>query len=172
LSSQRTFGVVRTYGLRADQVSRATFAGRGLQKGGDYVFEVMITTTLEVPKAVLESYNKLHEIVLQLVLDDPLCQRFMMVPGVGAIVALSFEVAVDNPMRFTRSLIVSTHSGLTQRRHQSRTSIDLPATSPRWTMVGGQGLGMRIARLASMMCAIGAVAEARRYPASHVDWRL
>jgi len=27
----------------------------------------------------------------------------MMVPGVGAIVALSFEVAVDNPLRFTRS---------------------------------------------------------------------
>jgi transposase IS116/IS110/IS902 family protein len=77
-----------------------------------------------VRKAVLESYNKLHKIVLQLVLDDPLCQRFMMVPGVGAIVALSFEVAVDNPMRFTRSRIVSAHSGLTQRRHQSGTSID------------------------------------------------
>jgi transposase len=103
------------------------------------VFEVMITTTLEVRKAVLGSYNKLHKIVLQLVLDDPLCQRFMMVPGIGAIVALSFEVAVGNPMRFTRSRIVSAHSGLTQRRHQSGTSIDFAAHVTKMDDINARG---------------------------------
>ncbi len=99
------------------------------------VFEVMITTTLEVRKAVLGSYNKLHKIVLQLVLDDPLCQRFMMVPGIGAIVALSFEV-----VRFTRSRIVSAHSGLTQRRHQSGTSIDFAAHVTKMDDINARGV--------------------------------
>jgi transposase len=63
----------------------------------------------------------------------------MMVPGVGAIVALSFEVAVDNPMRFTRSRIVSAHSGLTQRRHQSGTSIDFAAHVTKMDDINARG---------------------------------
>src|SRR6185312_223478 len=119
-------GALRTYGMKVGQVSRSSFDDRvrELLDGGDYVFGVMISTMLEVRKTVLEGYNQLHKIVLQVVLHDPLCRRFMMVPGVGPIAALSFKVAVDDPRRFTRSRTVGAHFGLTPRRHQSGTSID------------------------------------------------
>jgi transposase len=175
-------GALRTYGLKVGQVGRGDFEDRvrGLMEGGDYVFEVMISTMLEVRRTVHESYNKLHKIVLQVVLHDPLCRRFMAVPGVGPIAALSFKVAVDDPARFTRSRTVGAHFGLTPRRHQSGTSIDyaghitkmgdvnvrgalceaaagLLLRTKRWSAL--KAWGLRIAKRASMMCAIVAVAR-------------
>ena len=43
----------------------------------------------------------------------------MTVPGVGAVVALTFVAAVDDPARFRRSKDVGAHFGLTPRRYQS-----------------------------------------------------
>jgi transposase len=50
---------------------------------------------------------------------DPIYQRLMTVPGVGAIVALTFRVAVDQPERFRSSKSVGACFGLTPRRYQS-----------------------------------------------------
>ena len=43
----------------------------------------------------------------------------MTTPGVGAITALTFRAAVDDPRRFRKSKIVAAHFGLTPRRYQS-----------------------------------------------------
>jgi len=43
----------------------------------------------------------------------------MSVPGVGAVTALTFKAAVDDPQRFKRSRTVAAHFGLTPRRYQS-----------------------------------------------------
>ncbi len=40
-------------------------------------------------------------------------------PGVGALVAVTFTSAIDNPARFRRSRAVGAHFGLTPRRYQS-----------------------------------------------------
>ena len=41
------------------------------------------------------------------------------VPGVGAIVAITFKSGVDDPARFRRSRDVGPHFGLTPRKYQS-----------------------------------------------------
>ena len=51
--------------------------------------------------------------------EDKLCIRFMGIPGVGEIRALSFKAAVDDPARFKSSRTVGAHFGLTPRRFQS-----------------------------------------------------
>lgn len=51
--------------------------------------------------------------------DDIICQRLMTTPGVGAISALTFKAAVDDPRRFKRSRTVGAHFGMTPRRFQS-----------------------------------------------------
>ncbi|HEV2548099.1 MAG TPA: IS110 family transposase [Stellaceae bacterium] len=175
-------GALRAYGLRVGQVSRGNFEDRvrELMEHADYVFEVMIATLLEVRRTVLEGYNKLHKIVLQVVIHDPLCRRFMAVPGVGPIAALTFKVAVEDPRRFARGRTVGAYFGLTPRRHQSGISIDftghiskmgdinargalceaaatLLLRSRRWSAL--KAWGMRIAKRQSMMCAIVAVAR-------------
>jgi transposase len=41
------------------------------------------------------------------------------VPGVGALVAVTFTSAVDDPARFRRSRAVGAHFGLTPKKYQS-----------------------------------------------------
>ncbi|MGY3371814.1 hypothetical protein ACVWZL_008939 [Bradyrhizobium sp. GM2.4] len=50
---------------------------------------------------------------------DSAVRRMMTVPGVGALVALTFRATVDDPKRFKKSTNVSAHFGLTPRRYQS-----------------------------------------------------
>jgi transposase len=175
-------GSIRTYGLRMVHVGRKGFEARvrELMEGVDLVLETMISTMLDVRRNVLEGFNRLHEILLKIVMHDPICRRFMAVPGVGPIAALSFKVAVDDPHRFARSRTVGAHFGLTPRRHQSGTSVDFAghiskqgdfnvrgalceaATSlltrvQRWSAL--KAWGMKIAKRSSMMCAIVAVAR-------------
>jgi transposase len=47
------------------------------------------------------------------------CRRLMTVPGVGAVVAVTFKATVDDPARFARSKAVGAHLGLTPKRYQS-----------------------------------------------------
>jgi transposase len=57
--------------------------------------------------------------MLATVREDAVCRRLMTVPGVGALVAVTFTSAVDNPARFPRGRAVGAHFGLTPKRHQS-----------------------------------------------------
>ena len=57
--------------------------------------------------------------VRQLAKGDPACRRMMSMPGVGAVVALTYRSAVDDPGRFTSSKKVGPWVGLTPSRNQS-----------------------------------------------------
>jgi transposase len=46
-------------------------------------------------------------------------RRLMTLPGVGAVVSLTYRAAVDDPTRFAKSKAVGAFFGLTPRRHQS-----------------------------------------------------
>ncbi len=54
---------------------------------------------------------------------NPVCQRFMSVPGVGAITALSFFTAIEEPARFRHADDVAAYLGLTPRVYQSGESL-------------------------------------------------
>jgi transposase len=49
----------------------------------------------------------------------PVCARFLEIPGVGHISALSFYSAVEDPHRFAHSCDVGAYLGLVPRRYQS-----------------------------------------------------
>jgi transposase len=75
--------------------------------------------------ALWNEYRKLHDFVVKLVARNQLCRRFMAIPGIGPVTALSFMTAIDNPSRFRRSRDVAAYFGLTSRRWQSGSSIDV-----------------------------------------------
>lgn len=54
---------------------------------------------------------------------NPICRRFVAVPGVGAITALSFFTAVGEPSRFRRTDDVAAYLGLTPRVYQPGESL-------------------------------------------------
>jgi transposase len=51
--------------------------------------------------------------------EVPVCQRFMEIPGVGWVCALSFYTAIEDPNRFARPEDVGAYLGLVPRRYQS-----------------------------------------------------
>lgn len=48
-----------------------------------------------------------------------MCRRFLTVPGVGLIAALTCATGVDDPARFTRARDIGPHFGLTPRTYAS-----------------------------------------------------
>ncbi len=78
-----------------------------------------IVPLLDARMALYKIYLTLHRQVQTLAKEDPICQQFMTVPGVGMIAALTYKAAVDDPGRFRKSKNVAAHFGLTPRRFQS-----------------------------------------------------
>ncbi len=66
-----------------------------------------------------KTYRELDRRVKHAASHDAICLRFMAIPGVGPIAALTFRAAVDDPARFASSRTVAAHFGLTPRRYQS-----------------------------------------------------
>jgi len=63
--------------------------------------------------------------VLRIVARDELCRRCLEIPEVAPVTALTFVTAIDDPARFRRSRDVAAYFGLTSRRRQSGSSIDI-----------------------------------------------
>jgi len=113
-------GVLRGFGLKVGPISRGRFdlRVRGLVTGQPTLEEV-IGAMLAARAALETEFKRLHRALLGLVRDDPVCRQLMSVPGVGAIVAITFKSGVDDPARFRRSRDVGPHFGLTPKKYQS-----------------------------------------------------
>ena len=83
-------------------------------------------TLLQILEPLLVARGALREQLIVLdkrvrdaIKADPVCRRLMTAPGVGAIVALTFRAAVDQPERFRSSKKVGACFGLSPRKYQS-----------------------------------------------------
>jgi transposase len=113
-------GILRGFGLKLGIVSRGRFVARVRELvAGQPMLERMAEPMLRAREALRAEYHVLHRAVLAIVREDAVCRRLMTVPGVGALVAVTFSSAVDDPARFGRSRAVGAHFGLTPKRYQS-----------------------------------------------------
>ena len=113
-------GLLRGFGLKVGAISRGRFDARIRELAdGQAMLETVIGSMLNVRKALQEEFARLHRTLVALVRADPICRQLMSVPGVGAIVAITFRSGVDDPTRFKRSRDVGPHFGLTPRKYQS-----------------------------------------------------
>ncbi|TIV96301.1 MAG: IS110 family transposase [Mesorhizobium sp.] len=119
-------GILRGYGLKVGEVSRGRFEARirELIEGHDMLATV-IGAILQARAVLWNEFTRLHRAMLKIARVDPVCQRLMSAPGVGALVALTYRSAVDNPGRFAKSRTVGAYFGLTPKKYQSgETDID------------------------------------------------
>jgi transposase len=113
-------GILRGFGLKVGVVSKGRFAVRIRELiDGQAMLERVIEPMLRAREALRAEYHALHRAVLGIVREDTICRRLMTVPGVGALVAVTFTSAVDDPARFRRSRTVGAHFGLTPKKYQS-----------------------------------------------------
>lgn len=113
-------GVLRGFGLKVGPISRGRFETRIRELvDGHAMLETVIDAMLGVRAALESEFKRLHRALLGIVRDDPVCRQLMSVPGVGAIVAITFKSGVDDPTRFKHSRDVGPHFGLTPKKYQS-----------------------------------------------------
>ncbi|MBI2735436.1 MAG: IS110 family transposase [Rhodospirillales bacterium] len=117
---------LKAFGIRIKGTGRGGFdaAVREAVTGDAVTSELM--DAMRAARAMRwKQYRRLHDLVLKFVARHELCRRFMAIPGVDPVTALSFVTAIDDPSRFRRSRDVAAYFGLTSRRWQSGTSIDV-----------------------------------------------
>jgi transposase len=113
-------GVLRGFGLKVGRISRGRFEMRIRDLvAGQPMLETVVDAILGARTALQQEFARLHRELLSLVRADPVCRQLMSVPGVGAIVAITFKSGVDDPTRFRRSRDVGPHFGLAPRKYQS-----------------------------------------------------
>jgi transposase len=78
---------------------------------------------------------------------DQRVRQLSSVPGVGALVALTFTAAIDDPGRFRSSRQVGAHFGLTPKRYQSGET----DVTGRITKVGDHGVRVALYEAANAM---------------------
>lgn len=117
---------LKSFGVRLNKVGRGGFdAAVRTASADDPLTAELMDCMLEARAALWKQYLKLHDLVVKIVAQDALCRRLMAIPGVGPITALTFVTAIDDPARFRRSRNVAAYFGLTSKRWQSGTSIDI-----------------------------------------------
>src|SRR5215468_3531910 len=113
-------GILRGFGLKVGKVTDKTFEARIRELvTGHPMLEQIAEAMLAARAMLLEQFNKLHKAVLKIVRHDEVCRRFMTTPSVGAIVAITYKSALDDPGRIKKSRNAGPLFGLTPKRYQS-----------------------------------------------------
>lgn len=113
-------GLLRNFGLKVGAISRGRFDARIRELiCGNCLLEAGVGPMLRARASLRRELAGLEQQVRQLAKDDAVCRLLMTMPGVGAVIALTFKSAVDDPARFTSSKKVGPWAGLTPSRQQS-----------------------------------------------------
>lgn len=113
-------GLLLGYGLRLRPGLKATFERHATALTAPVArASELIEPLLAVRRCILAEVAEFDGRLKRMAVDDPVCQRLMTAPGVGALTALTFRAAIDEPARFPKSRSVGVHLGLTPRTRQS-----------------------------------------------------
>jgi transposase len=113
-------GILRGFGLKVGPTTPKRFAGRIRELvSGHSTLEVIAKAMLAVHAVLLREFNGLEKRVRSMARADARARLLMSTPGVGAIVAMTYVSAVDDPARFKSSKKLGAHFGMTPKKHQT-----------------------------------------------------
>lgn len=124
-------GLIRNFGYHLGKVTARDFEPRARELIADTGLDVVADALLLARRSLREQFGRLDDMLIKLARQDEVTRRFMTVPGVGPLVALTFRATVDVPSRFARSRTVGAHFGLTPRKQQSG-EVDRSGRISRW----------------------------------------
>jgi transposase len=117
---------LKAFGIRLRGTDRTGFERAVREAVAADALSSELMDAMLIARAMLwKQYCRLHDLVVKFVAGHELCRRFIQIPGVGPVTALSFMTAIDDPTSFRRSRDVAAYFGLTSRRWQSGKSIDV-----------------------------------------------
>jgi transposase len=86
---------------------------------GHPTLETVAGGMLSARTALLLAFNGFEKRVRIMARQDARARLLMSTPGVGAITALTYASAIDDPARFKSSKSVGAHFGMTPKKYQS-----------------------------------------------------
>jgi transposase len=141
-------GVLRGFGLKVGATTPKTFAARVRELvEGHPTLETVAAALLAARETLLEQFKALERRLMAIGRADERVRRLSSVPGVGALVALTFTAAIDDPARFGASRQVGAHFGLTPKRYQSGET----DVTGRISKVGDHGVRVALYEAANAM---------------------
>jgi len=123
--------LIRNFGYHLSKVTARDFEPRVRELIAESELHIVADALLVARRSLREQFGRLDDLLVQLAREDEVTRRFMTVPGVGPLVALTFRATIDVPSRFTRSRTVGAHLGLTPRKQQSG-EVDRTGRISRW----------------------------------------
>ena len=113
-------GILRGFGLKVGPTTSKRFARRIEDLvAGHATLELIAKALLAAHAALLREFDMFEKRVRAMARTDKRARLAMSTPGVGAIVALTYVLAIDDPSRFSSSKRVGPHFGLTPKKYQS-----------------------------------------------------
>jgi transposase len=113
-------GILRGFGLKVGPTTPRSFAGRIRELvAGHPTLEGVAEALLSARDELSRQFRWFETQVRSLARWNSKARLLMSTPGVGAIVALTYVAAIDDPARFRSSRMVGPHFGLTPRKYQS-----------------------------------------------------
>ena len=124
----KVFGVVlqRRGGALPFEQQVAEFAA-----GAGSVLQLSLHTLLATLKTVREQVDQLDRVAISHAKESTICRHLMGIPGVGAITAVAFVSAVEDPAKFRKSRNVGAYFGLCPKRYQSGET-DISGRISKW----------------------------------------
>ena len=119
-------GILRGFGLKVGPTTPARLEERIRELvAGHPSLEVIADGLLAARVALRCEFDRFEKQVRDAARCDRRARLLMSIPGVGAIVSLTFAAAIDDPARFKSSKQVGPYFGLTPTKYQSgETDID------------------------------------------------
>src|SRR6201997_1958484 len=113
-------GILRGFGLKVGPTTPARFEGRIRELvAGHPSLEAIAQGLLAVRVALRREFDRFEKQVHAVARSNTRARLLMSVPGVGAIVSLTFAAAIDDPARFKSSKQAGAYFGLTPTKYQS-----------------------------------------------------
>jgi len=113
-------GILRGFGLKVGKTTPTGFAARIRELvAGHPSLEAVADGLLRARDELRRAFDGFEKEVRRMARSNAMTRLLMSVPGVGAIVSLTFAAAIDDPARFTSSKNVGAYVGLTPTKYQS-----------------------------------------------------
>ncbi|MBT0781451.1 transposase [Paracoccus sp. pheM1] len=118
--SNQILGVMKTFGLIVPRSKGRMFEGhvRELLAENDNLARIILSL-LDAWRDIRRHVANLDRRLLAAARTSKATQLLMTIPGIGAIMSLSFSAAIEDPDHFKRSRSVDAWLGLTTTRYQS-----------------------------------------------------
>ena len=114
-------GVLKGYGIRLGAISAKKFAAAVMKQieTCDQIVRLSVKCLLTVFDKIVEETGKIDQKMLEIVHHDKEVRRFMTVPGIGPVTALTYKAEIFDATRFKESRSVGAYLGMTPTQYAS-----------------------------------------------------